>query len=315
MRTIHDFLPYHKAMDGDVGFELEVESAKPYPVPERGPWEVKGEGSLRNNGAEFVSREPFKVDLVNFPRKISKLCEAVNKPEFGVIKDCPRTSLHVHCNVLRDTPVQVWTKATAYWLFEDVLTKFCGEEQREGNQFCLRVSDAEGILEVALRDLRGKKPFRAFDNDDRYAGQNLAAVAKFGSIEYRSMRGTTDPSIITTWASNLWAMSESSKTYASPASILDKYYHNGAEYLMESLFAKDFCKELKKFKGWEELVEASVFPLLAVGYHTDWASWSKRIDSTGVVTKEDPYIHERERARLRRGVRVNFNAIPDFGEI
>jgi len=278
VKTMREYLPQFRDVQGDVGIELEVESAVPIAALERGDWKSKAEGSLRFNGIEFVSRKPFPMDD-NFPKKISRLTEYVNSKEHGVLKESPRTSLHVHCNILDDTPAEVWAKITAYWLVENLLTKYCGEEQREGNLFCLRLKDAEALLNYCYDDLKDDHPFITFHNDLRYSGQNLAAVRKFGSLEYRTMRGTTDAEVITTWATNLHRMGQRAKAIGIPSAVLDTYFSAGAKGFLDQLFEPKFVADLIKIKGYEDLIEENASLLLTLAYFHEWNGWAKRMDA------------------------------------
>ena len=61
------------------------------------------------------------------------------------------------------------------------------------------------MIKYCISDLKKDLPFHSFNNNDciRYAGQNLAATAKFGSLEYRGMKFTLDPDKLDKWTTEL----------------------------------------------------------------------------------------------------------------
>jgi hypothetical protein len=270
---------------GHVGLELEVEAKHELPISAPRCWLAKPEGSLRGHAMEYVTDGPIKCDLDKFG-KIKALTDLINLPKYAVDKESPRTSLHVHVNVGQLTPVQMWTSATAYWLCERLLMKYCGADMREGNLFCLRLADADGVIKVSCKDLKGKQPFRSIHTDKiRYSSQNLNAVPKFGSIEYRGMRGVTDPVIIDTWSDELYKMVTQSKKYSDPADLLDKFANLDKKDFLKSLFSNSFVDTLLQFPEWRSLMDKDVGKLIELGYFHDWNEWSTKIEKNRLNNK------------------------------
>lgn len=286
-KRVVDFFPqFGEYIEGDVGIELEVESRAPIPAMNRGHWVQKAEGSLRNFGTEFISRKPFKVDDT-LKRKITQLTEHIEA--YGPVKDCPRTSLHVHLNALRSTPAQVWARAAAYWLVENVLTKHCGEELREGNLFCLRMKDAEGVLYTSGIDVDKPSkmgPFYSFSEDFRYCGQNLASLVKFGSIEIRTMKGLVDAQEIYEWTVNLWHLSEKASELGTSANLMDTYYRVGDEGILDYLLLPNFATKMKKIKGYKDLIRENVWPLTQFAYGRDWGDYTRKLEGRKAKKEE-----------------------------
>lgn len=284
MTTVNTFIG-KKDKPGHVGLELEVEAKKPLPEV-NGIWLSKPEGSLRGHAMEYVTDGPIACDNEKF-QKIKLLTDILHNPALRVDHDSPRTSLHVHVNVGQLTPVEMWTAATAYWLCENVLIKYCGQDMREANLFCLRLADAEGVIKMCSKDLADKRPFRYIKSDKiRYSAQNLNAVPKFGSIEYRGMRGTTDPVIIDTWSDELYKMVVSSKKYSDPADLLDKYANLDKKDFLKSLFSDHFVRTLTEIPKWRELMDENVGSLTELGYfHPDWKQYLQRIEKNHLNNK------------------------------
>ena len=274
----HQYLG-RKDKPGDVGLELEVEADRPLPVI-TGDWLSKEEGSLRGYSMEYVTNGPIACDENKFT-KIKELTDVLNSPDLRVNKESPRTSLHVHVNIGRLTPNQTWTAASSYWLFENLLLEYCGTS-RKGNLFCLRAKDAEGSIRTCMNSLKQKTPFTSLKTDIiRYASQNMNAIPKFGSIEYRGMRGTLDPEIIDTWSTQLYRCTRNaSLQFSDPSELLDKYYsETNKKAFLERFFDPGFVQRLTAIPGWVDLIDSNVDLLLEFAYYfNDWRKYQDRLE-------------------------------------
>lgn len=146
------------------------------------------DGSLRNNGVEFVSK-PLKASLVE--QALTTLFDSFNPgTEFS-----PRTSIHVHMNVRNLTPEQLKAVVSVYMLFERSLFNFVGEG-REHNIFCvpLLATDYNEYL-TQLFEPGNEKVMQWM----KYTALNLRPVTDKGTIEFRHMHGTYDVEKLMTW--------------------------------------------------------------------------------------------------------------------
>lgn len=260
---------------GDLGIELECEGTSPLPVLNTAPWTSKGDDSLRGHGMEYVTERPISCDgtKLGHIRTLTDVLAAHG----GVVQDSPRTSLHVHVNVLDHTPLQLWTAVATYWLVENLLFQYCGSEEREGNLFCLPLNKAEGVLKYVYQDLKGTIPFDQFYEDRvRYGGINLNAITKFGSVEFRGMRGVTDPTIIDTWSTELYNVMHKSKRFSSPEHMLDTFLAMSAGSFLDLIFSPSFTGTLKTYKGWEKKLKENAALLCEFCYVHDWDKWYKK---------------------------------------
>jgi hypothetical protein len=164
-----------------VGIECEVEMAGQYlaagalPVPW---WTTVRDGSLRNEGLEFVSSRPMAL---------SDATQALNafyvtKDHFGFVES-PRTSTHVHVNVLGLTVPEVLAAVAGYCVVESALMAVCGT-QREENIFCVPFYRAPGAVHRLIWLVRGTS-LSGWGDFSKYSALNLGAIVKFGSIEFR----------------------------------------------------------------------------------------------------------------------------------
>lgn len=265
----------HRAA-GDVGIEIEVEAKDPLPEAIPQPWLVKVDNSLRGHAREYCTSKAILCDG-NLLTTVQSLTGLFNQK--SIIHDSTRTSLHVHVNITRHTPLQLWTAVTAYWMLENALVKYCGEDYREGNVFCLRVADAERLVFSALHAIDSKDIFDGLHGENlKYAGQNLNAITNYGSLEYRTMKGTVDPAVITLWTQEMYNIVHRSKRFRNPADVMDTYRRDGAEAFANAVLSSSFVSILKSYGDVNALVRQNVGLLLPLCYHTDWSAWEESVN-------------------------------------
>lgn len=223
MTKLHELLQ-QKLTDGLFGIEIETEGkglTDAIPVQ----WKLDNDGSLRgrfpNECAEYVLRKPLSMDkaiqAVTALRKVQD--DAKAQLDFSF-----RTSVHVHVNVQQLTFNQYLNMIYTYLLIEEPLVHYCGKE-RIGNRFCLRLQDAEGLLDYLFMLFRnGYTSMRHINGDAvRYAALNVAATAKYGSLEFRSLKGNMDVAYITTWLKALNNVRDFAMKYDNPQTIHDLF--------------------------------------------------------------------------------------------
>lgn len=167
---------------GRVGVELEVEN---FPNPPRRLryWNLHDDGSLRNNGIEFVFKGPLGgQDIFSAITELDSVMFS-NKPDLNI-----RCSTHVHVDVRDMTVDQVKRFIIAYAFFETFLFRQSGFYRLKSN-FCVPLSVAEGMVEILARywNNRSQSDFISYIQNswDKYCAINLIPMAHFGSIEFR----------------------------------------------------------------------------------------------------------------------------------
>ncbi len=190
--------------DSYIGIEIEVENLRDY-EGEFVYWQDKEDGSLRDNGREYVTY-PIPANLV--PYAITELKEFLTEvnPKYSF---STRTSVHVHLNVRDLTFKQLHALSIVYMLFEKAFYKFAGRD-RYKNIFCVPHADSidyqtvARAMEVAgtednmsIDDLISLR--RMFENCRRYVGFNVKSIPTYGTVEFRHLPGTIDIKRITTW--------------------------------------------------------------------------------------------------------------------
>jgi hypothetical protein len=155
----------------------------------------------------------------------------------GVAKCKPSDNcgVHIHINVQEMTLPELMNFMMLYLVFEDLMVKWCGDD-REGNFFCLRSKDAEGLVE-ALIDLKQHWNLQDIISDDlRYASMNIVALIKFGSLEFRAMRTPKDIREIAVWVDLLTTLKDQSKNFRYPHEILEGFSADGVTEFVNSIF-------------------------------------------------------------------------------
>lgn len=284
MTTMRELLGL-KPKNGDLGIEIEVEYVPGSPKLDAplGSWAVKEDSSLVN-GLEYYTRQPIPNNSAKLAR-IQALCDELNKPTYSILHGSPRTSVHVHCNIQDLTPVQLWTAIIAYWMLENPLMQYCDPELRSGNLFCLELKYAQGILRSCMKDLRRKsQPFRTFDLAQcKYGGQNLASIPRFGSVEYRGMRGTTDAVLIDEWTTVLSNIIKRSKGFRDPAHLMDFYFDSSKDSFLYALLDAQFIEKLKATPNYTGLIRENITMLCDLAYfHDDWQDWNTKVSNVKI---------------------------------
>ena len=169
-----------------IGIEVEVENHELQRNPNPA-WMVKDDGSLRNHGAEWVTRP-----LPAFYATAALTDLLVNSLD----NDCcfsPRTSTHVHVNCLDLDIQKIPYLACVYTLFESLLYRFAGRG-RQKNIFCVPVQETEeldSIFAAPTNTIVGQW--------SKYTGFNLHPLGDIGTVEARHMHGTRNVEKLTVW--------------------------------------------------------------------------------------------------------------------
>ena len=231
--------------EGDIGIEVECEGANLVRV-EGGGWHTEDDGSLRPAGGfptlkcEWVLDTPVPLDDVK-----NKLLFLAKKQDKATLKFGFRTSVHVHVNCQELTYYQLLNMIYIYFLYEEPLINFCGEG-RKANRFCLRLRDAEGQLDAINRLIAlGEIGLHKLQRDrTRYSALNLEALPKYGSLEFRGMRGTLDVPVLMSWVNMCHSIREAAKQYEDVSAVHDAFVKLGPEEFGKKVFGKEF-KELE----------------------------------------------------------------------
>jgi hypothetical protein len=231
---IRNSFSFNSTPVGDIGIEIEVETLNDRLHRDSPPkeWACVHDGSLRGYCGEYILTKPVAHKRVT--DVLHTLTRYMASREI-LPQESVRTSVHVHVNMLRSTFTQTVNFITLYAIFEDQLIEWCGED-RVGNHFCLSISKAEFLKRVIQRACR-QVSFRGVLNDNiRYSAINLNALSRFGSLEFRALRGTTDVGVISTWVDILMRLKKYSGKFKSPLEMLDRFETLGTSAFTSEVF-------------------------------------------------------------------------------
>ena len=250
---------------GQVGVEIEVEGEN-LPVKVPPTWRSEKDGSLRGDSREYVLRKP--LGIVQVGKEITGLKKFLDEKGARVY-EANRAGVHVHINVQTLTPVQLFTFYCCYIILEGALTKFCGEF-REGNHFCLRVSDAEHVVDTVIDCLENGKLGRLNTDLIRYSAFNFNALFNYGSVEIRSMRSTPHFEEIVKWVDILYLLKTNSiKLFKNPREAIMEFSAAGPESFIRQLLPKHYLL-LKEYKEFEEDAHNNMWIAQDIAFSRDW---------------------------------------------
>lgn len=193
-KLVKDVLGLRGRYTNHLGIEIETEGRR-LPVVDTEVWKSERDGSLRGDAWEYVLRKPVAFgDEVAALDELRHICDENG----AVIKDSPNAGVHVHVNCSDLTVTQLFNFISLYLVVEEMLVAKCGED-RVGNLFCLRASDAEYLIDALIHAVR-EQDLRSLHSDDlRYASVNVKALGDYGSIEFRAWRSDGDFEAIKWW--------------------------------------------------------------------------------------------------------------------
>jgi hypothetical protein len=164
-----------------IGIEVEVENSGRAELRSGNYWEIKEDGSLRNNGAELVSCpvSGFNIDAALL--ELERFFAAMPKREWSI-----RTSIHVHVNVSDFSTEKLHRLVAMYAALEDVFFGYVAPERR-GNPYCYPLCSLKvyNIVEI--------------NANMKYCAFNLAPIETQLSVEFRHLHGTDNMLTIKRW--------------------------------------------------------------------------------------------------------------------
>lgn len=261
-----------KKYDGDVGIEIEVEGKGLQPPPPL--WAAIHDGSLRGESIEYVTKTPvFREAIDSRLQGLSKCLEDGGAEVFNSL----RAGVHVHVNVQELTHTQTITFATAYYLLEEVLLAECGDG-REGNSFCMNVSDADGVLRAVDLSVRGGD-FKGLNSDGiRYSSLNWKPVTMYGSLEFRGLGTPKDFGKIGVWAKILLSILDYSLQYEHPSDIIQQFSYMRTEELLKRCLGQ-FAEPYLRNKNFEGLMFRGMRNAQDLAFMTDWVNFEGKLQS------------------------------------
>lgn len=184
-----------RILNQGIGIEVEVEQFPNaiIPMDVTVKWELKNDGSLRNNGKEFITRFGCRVwSSFDSLDTLFNYFQAIRQDvEFNALEFNERTSIHVHFDIRNMTLEEIKSLLVLYVIFEDSLFRFAGEH-RKHNVFCVPVRY------IAMSEL-GQLVMTVMERWKKYSALNFSRAFDIGTVEFRQMEGNDNVERIKTW--------------------------------------------------------------------------------------------------------------------
>lgn len=265
-----------------IGLEAEYEGVKDRNLPPHtfaDFWQYHEEGSLKDFGAEYVFSTPlFGIDAYNATQWL------VSHAKTSGWKCTKRTGIHVHLDV-RDLSIpQLAGLCIVYGAIEAILYRWVGDG-RSSSHFCIPLYVADEallsvctILKAAFQDEReedGELALNASEAFQRYAGFNLQALFKFGSIEFRHLNTTHDLDRIVDWINIVMSLKAVAfKLPQSDGAVVRMLERMSIQELLEYIFGSELSKKLYTEHSQEEFEKIGLLSARDIAVHgcgnTDW---------------------------------------------
>ncbi len=267
-----------------IGLEHEYEGVKTSTLPKHSFaefWAYHEEGSLKDNGAEYVFATPlFGVDAWN------ALEWLVSHAKASGWKCTKRTGIHVHLDVRDLTVPQLAGLSIVYAAVEPLLYRWVGNG-RDSSHFCIPLYRADeallgacSIIRSAFQDDKqdGHSALVVAEEYQRYAGFNLQALHKFGSIEFRQLQTTHDLQRIEDWINMVMSFKATAlKLPQSDGAVVKMIQRMGVQELLYYVFPDRLAKQLLTDKSEEEFLVRGLPSARDIAVHgCGDTSWVKR---------------------------------------
>lgn len=244
-----------RARAGDVfGIELECEGKKvdwDGSSPELlNDWVPHNDGSLRaHHGScqEWVFNGPVKYDAS--VKRVKALFDFFKKRGSKLVVS-NRTSTHVHFNMGDKNAYQLVNLFILFTILEGILDNYCGED-RAGNLFCLSSRHAQRQIDWIEDSCFKDFHFGNLRENFRYCSMNIAAINKFGTVEFRAMRGLDNEQDVLDWLSILDDLCQyGCYKMKNPVTVLEEISVKGPLMFLKSVFK--FGNFMKLAQGVDE---------------------------------------------------------------
>ena len=190
-----------------IGIEIEMENMPNWPSTDY-YWTSKKDGSLRNNGVEYVSI-PLRAAQIEWSLDYLKdrLDISNCKPDLS-----PRTSTHIHLNVRDLTKEQYKNIVLLYAMFEKHFFKFA-TSKREQSLFCVPLY-ASQYMQYYIKMIDNEEPYWS-----KYLALNVLPVMSnnetgtYGTIEFRHLHGTMDKHLILSFVNSILCLKQEARKW------------------------------------------------------------------------------------------------------
>lgn len=225
-----------------MGIELEAEQVycELSNVLNMAGWTMDRDGSLRNDGREFVLTQPLAgSSLTRAIHTLFEMQKSENRSPLQYVVN-PRAGTHVHINWIEDTVGSAAALIALMYIIEPLVYSWA-DEDRAWCSYCNPLSDipASTINKLLRMDVDEEDEWvlRNIEDEDlgRYHGLNIVALAKYGSFEFRYFPSTTAHTDMIKWVKFVQLAKLCAIKYQDDVAVLVERLLQGniAEFLSE----------------------------------------------------------------------------------
>ena len=201
-----------------VGLEIELEGLPRINKVEFNShfWQITEDGSLRDNGKEFIFSMPLcGADILSALDYFKGWIEAYTKID-AAPSVSERTSIHVHIDVRDFNLKQLNSLNLLYVAFEKMLFNYCGAE-REMSNYCIPLFRDYKSAQRFSKIERGAKDKRlevqSAISCEKYSAYNTHSILNLGTVEFRQHPGTYNTDRILEWIAILLCIKKAARDF------------------------------------------------------------------------------------------------------
>lgn len=219
----------------------------------RSGWRADMDGSLRDDGLEFVLASPLHGDSLS--AAIDAFFESQDLGFDWSIS--PRAGTHIHLN-MTDRPLShLQAMSALVYCIEPLIFRFAGEDRR----WCSYCNSLNTVASFRIKQLLGTTDspstewynFWSASSGDRYYGFNLTAIGKYGTIEFRYFPTPANKSQLWSWIDLCHAIYEYSKKFSEeddPVDAVMTELRDNAVGVLDEI--EGLCNIDLRYSGWSD---------------------------------------------------------------
>lgn len=208
----------------------------------RGFWDVTRDGSLRNNGVEFISNKLVGRDIIT---ALDALINTVKGSGEDLLFS-ERTSTHIHVDFRGFTTGALVKLVILYCIFEEFLFSLVDESRQNNNHARKIITNNALARNISLLCADDKYSVEdGLVSWPKYTAMNLNPIIRQGSVEFRHLEGTYDKDKILNWINILLSLKKYVIYTSLPAQRIIDMVCEDPEGLFNTVFVrnKDLWKE------------------------------------------------------------------------
>ena len=199
-------------------------------------WTVVNDGSLRNNGKEFLLSQPL------CGKDLSEALESIDKYLTKIKAEVnDRTGLHIHLDVRKKKVGEVRNLVLLLVSLERILIKVSGD--RADSNFCVPTSNChKSIADFgSLFFNNSDHMYHSVRYAEKYSVLNIKNMCKLGSLEIRCHEGTYKKEALIRWIEIIYKIEKFSMlSKESGQNLLEMISMLGAERVLINIFGEHF---------------------------------------------------------------------------